>query len=110
MMGHCGAIAGIASPPANVGERLNTVLDPKESDRDLRFELPEGAKNPSTEPSLGFRLTAICTCEQPEAFSRALLDRFKVVCLDDQIDRLHPSEKAPFLSHVFRSSLDRGFG
>jgi hypothetical protein len=110
MKGHCSVIADIDSAPVNVGEKLNVVLDPKESERDLHFDIPEGAKNPSTESSLAFRLTGTCTCDPLEALSRALLDGFKVVCLDDQVDGLCLSENTSFISHVFHLPLDRGFG
>jgi MoxR-like ATPase len=104
--GYCGVMDSIDAAPAKVSERLNGLLDPKETASDMFFDIPENSKEPRVDYHRNFRLIATCTADRLEALSPALLNRFNVVYLDNQLEDLGDLEKQRFMSHIFRSVLD----
>jgi MoxR-like ATPase len=106
MKGRCGVIDSIDIAPAKVSEHLNAVLDSKETIADMIFEIPENTKNPVVDFHPDFRLIATCQYANLEALSPALLNRFNVVYLDDQLSGLGESEKQAFIQHILYETLD----
>jgi hypothetical protein len=107
--GRCGVIDSIDAAPAKVSERLNALLDSKETKDDLIFEIPENTKNPIVEFHPDFRLIATCQYDHLEALSPALLNRFNIVYLDDQLENLTEGEQRQFIKHIFEATIDHDF-
>jgi MoxR-like ATPase len=106
MKGRCGVIDNIDAAPSQVSERLNTLFDHKETMRDLVFEIPENPKNPIINFHPDFRLIATCQSRHLQSLSPALLNRFNVIYLDNQIANLNDIEKQKFILHIFQETID----
>jgi hypothetical protein len=91
-------IACTASVHASVNKRLSTLLDAKESERNVESNLRERTKNPPVELKDGLGLTVTCRSAHLERLFRTLFDGFKVKYLTDRVIHLHRSEGIVFIS------------
>jgi midasin (ATPase involved in ribosome maturation) len=99
--GYCGVLDNIHFAPAKVSERLNSLLDPKESSEDFLFEIPEISKNPIIKIHEDFRLIATASDEYLDSMSPALLNRFTIINLDDQLQDLTEDKFFNFIKFIF---------
>ena len=84
--GYSGIFDNISSAPAKVIESLNALLDPKDSDEDYYFEIPQNISEPKIRIHPDFLFVATCTLSQMENLSPAFLNRFTVINLEDQLE------------------------
>ena len=69
-------------------ERMNGLLDPKEKEEDYIFELPENQEIGTIPINKGFHFIGTCNIRKIEELSPALLNRFFVLSVDNQLNDL----------------------
>ena len=87
--GFSGVFDNINSAPAKVIESLNALLDPKDSDEENYFEIPQNYNEPKIRIHPDFLFIGTCVIEEMEKLSPAFLNRFSVINLEDQLDNLN---------------------
>ncbi len=85
--GFSGIFDNINSAPAKVIESLNALLDPKDSDEDNYFEIPQNYNEPRIRIHHDFLFIGTCVIEEMEKLSPAFLNRFTVINLEDQLEK-----------------------
>ena len=86
--GNSGVFDNLNAAQAKVTERTNGLLDPKEKEDDYFFELPENPEIGKIPINKGFHFIATCNIRKIEELSPALLNRFFVLSVDDQLTDL----------------------
>ena len=87
--GNSGVFDNLNAAQAKVTERTNGLLDPKEKEEDYFFELPENPEIGTIPINKGFHFIATCNIRKIEELSPALLNRFFVLSVDDQLTNLN---------------------
>ena len=86
--GYSGVFTNISSAQTKVAERLNGLFDPKDTEDDYFFDLSENAENPIIPINKNFLFVATCNTDKLKELSPALLNRFMVINLSDQLENL----------------------
>jgi hypothetical protein len=107
--GQCGVIDNIEFAPPKISERLNSLLDPKESPEEMIFEIPENSKNFIIQIHPDFRLIATCCDKNLDSLSHALINRFNVIYHDYQLIDLSSEELLALINFLFHSHLDQKY-
>jgi midasin (ATPase involved in ribosome maturation) len=102
--GHCGVLDCIDAAAGKVSERLNGLLDPKETAEDVFFDVPENSNHPKVNYYPHFLLISFSTYEGLDALSPALLNRFNVVYLS-QLEGMNSDDRQALISPLFRITL-----
>lgn len=102
----CGVLDSIDFAPAKVSEKLNGLLDPKLMEGDMKFDIPENPKENQIDINPNFRLIATSNEENLDSISPALLNRFNIIYLDDQLYQLEDYEKENLVKFLFFNELD----
>ena len=84
--GYSGVVDNISSAPSKVIESLNALLDPKDTDEDYFFEIPQNTSEPRIRIHPDFLFVGTCTLDQMDKLSPAFLNRFTVINLEDQLE------------------------
>ena len=90
--GKCVVLDCINEAPSRVIERLNGLLDKKNSDKEAVFEVPENTKKPLIKISKDFRIICTSNFEKINQISPAFVNRFEVIVLEDQLKGLTESK------------------
>ena len=91
--GYSGTFDNISSAPAKVIESLNALLDPKDTDEDYYFEIPQNTSEPRIRIHPDFLFVTTCTLDQMDKLSPAFLNRFTVINLEDQLEGASEKEE-----------------
>ena len=86
--GFSGVFTNISSAQTKVAERLNGLFDPKDTEEDYFFELSENADNPIIQINKNFLFVATCNTDKLKDLSPALLNRFMIINISDQLQNL----------------------
>jgi len=86
--GNCVVLDCINEAPSRVIERLNGLLDKKNSDKEAVFEVPENSKKPLIKIDQDFRIICTSNFEKINQISPAFVNRFEVIVLEDQLKGL----------------------
>ena len=86
--GKCIVLDCINEAPSRVIERLNGLLDKKNSDKEAVFEVPENTKKPLIKINKDFRIICTSNFEKINQISPAFVNRFEVIVLEDQLKGL----------------------
>ena len=86
--GYSGVFTNISSAQTKVAERLNGLFDPKDTEDDYIFILSENAENPIIPINKNFLFVSTCNKSKLKDLSPALLNRFMVIHLSDQLEDL----------------------
>ena len=86
--GNSGVFDNLNAAQAKVIERMNGLLDPKEKEEDYIFELPENPEIGTIPINKGFHFIVTCNIRKIEELSPALLNRFFVLSVDNQLNDL----------------------
>jgi len=86
--GYSGVFTNISSAQTKVAERLNGLFDPKDTEEDYFFDLSENAENPVIPINKNFLFVSTCNTDKLKELSPALLNRFMVINLSDQLVNL----------------------
>ena len=101
--GYSGVFDNISYAPAKVIESLNALLDPKDTDEDYFFEIPQNASEPRIRIHKDFLFVATCTLSQMEKLSPAFLNRFTVINLEDQLEGATKNEEKEAIKYMIES-------
>lgn len=86
IQGMCCVLESLDEAPATVLERLNGLLDQKYDKNDRYFDIPENSANPQVKIKEQFRIIATSNIEKLSQMSPAVLNRFDIIVLENQID------------------------
>jgi len=78
-------------------------LDPKDTDEDYYFEIPQNVEEPKIRIHKDFLFVATCALSQMEKLSPAFLNRFTVINLDDQLERATEKEEKEAINYLIES-------
>ena len=90
--GNCVVLDCINEAPSRVIERLNGLLDKKNSKKEEKFEVPENSSNPEINIDKDFRIICTSNFEKINQISPAFVNRFEVIVLEDQLKSLGDSK------------------
>ena len=90
--GYSGVFTNISSAQTKVAERLNGLFDPKDTEEDYKFDLSENAENPDIKIHKNFLFISTCNIDKLRELSPALLNRFMVINVSDQLEGLSDEE------------------
>jgi len=95
--GNCVVLDCINEAPSRVIERLNGLLDKKNSKKEEKFEVPENTTNPEININKDFRIICTSNFEKINQISPAFVNRFEVIVLEDQLKGLGDSKIKKFI-------------
>ena len=84
--GYLGLFDGINAAPTKVIESLNSLLEPKDSEKDYKFEIRQNIKEPEVEINKNFLFIATCPLSKINNLSPALLNRLTIINIEDQLE------------------------
>jgi len=90
--GNCVVLDCINEAPSRVIERLNGLLDKKNSKKEEKFEVPENTSKPEIDINKDFRIICTSNFEKINQISPAFINRFEVIVLEDQLKGLGDSK------------------
>ena len=86
--GNCIVLDSIDEAPSRVIERLNGLLDKKNSEEEEKFEVPENTAQPEIRINKDFRIICTSNFKKINQISPAFVNRFEVICLENQLKGL----------------------
>ena len=95
--GNCVVLDCINEAPSRVIERLNGLLDKKNSKKEEIFEVPENTSNPEIKINRDFRIICTSNFDKINQISPAFVNRFEVIVLEDQLKGLKDSKIKSFI-------------
>ena len=95
--GNCVVLDCINEAPSRVIERLNGLLDKKNSKKEEVFEVPENSADPEIIINKDFRIICTSNFDKINQISPAFVNRFEVVVLEDQLKGLTESQIKNFI-------------
>ena len=101
--GYSGVFDNISSAPAKVIESLNALLDPKDTDEDYYFEIPQNVEEPRIRIHKDFLFVETCSLSQMEKLSPAFLNRFTVINLEDQLEGATEKKEKEAINYIIES-------
>ena len=91
---------------ATVGERLNGLLDKKNNADEEYFDLPENTEELRIPIHKNFRMICTCNINNIKDMSPAFVNRFDVIVLENQLEKLNDTQLGELISNLF-ISLER---
>jgi hypothetical protein len=88
---------------STVCERLNGLLDKKNNEDEKYFDLPENSDNPKIPIDEKFRIICTCNINNIKDMSPAFVNRFDVIVLENQLEKLNDSQLSELISNLFIS-------
>ena len=85
--GKCAVLDSINEAPSTVTEKLNGLLDKKYSIEEEYFDVPENPLNSKIKIDEYFRIICTCNYNKLKEQSPAFLNRFDIICLENQITK-----------------------
>ena len=104
--GNSGVLVNLNSAQSKVTERLNGLLDPKDVEEDYFFDIPENSKEPKIKIDKNFRLYATCDINYLSQISPALLNRFNVIVIDDQLEDTNLNDINKLVNIIMKKDLE----
>ena len=104
--GNSGVLVNLNSAQSKVTERLNGLLDPKDLEEDYFFDIPENSKEPKIKIDKNFRLYATCDINYLSQISPALLNRFNVIVIDNQLELTNLEDIKKLVSIIMKKDLE----
>ena len=77
--------------------------DPKDTDKDYYFEIPQNVEEPKIRILKDFLFVATCSLSQMEKLSPAFLNRFKVINLEEQLEGATEKEEKEAIKYIIES-------
>ncbi len=100
--GNCVILDCINEAPSRVIERLNSLLDKKNSKKEAIFEVPENTKEPVIKINENFRIICTSNFDKINQISPAFVNRFEVIVLEDQLKGLSNEKLIKFLCNKYQ--------
>ena len=77
--------------------------DPKDTDKDYYFEIPQNVEEPMIRIHKDFLFVATCALSQMEKLSPAFLNRFTVINLEDQLEGATEKKEKEAINYIIES-------
>ena len=104
--GYSGVFTNISSAQTKVAERLNGLFDPKDTEEDYKFDLSENAENPIIPINKNFLFVSTCNTDKLKELSPALLNRFMVINLSDQLENLKNTDIIELIKIILENEYE----
>ena len=101
--GYSGLFVNINSAPTKVIESLNSLLEPKDSEKDYKFEIRQNIKESEIAIHKNFLFIATCPLSKINDLSPALLNRFTIINLEDQLENATIEEEKEAIKCIIES-------
>ena len=101
--GYSGVFDNISSATSKVIESLNALLEPKDSEEDNYFDIPQNALEPRIRIHPNFLFIGTYLLDQMEKLSPAFLNRFTVINLEDQLEGVSENEEKVAIRYIIES-------
>lgn len=101
--GYSGVFDNISSATSKVIESLNALLEPKDTEEDYYFEIPQNTLEPRIRIHPNFLFIGTCLIDQMEKLSPAFLNRFTVINLEDQLEGASENEEKEAIRYIIES-------
>ncbi len=88
---------------ATVCERLNGLLDKKNNENEEYFDLPENTEKLKISINKNFRIICTCNINNIKDMSPAFVNRFDVIVLENQLEKLNDSQISQLIANLFIS-------
>jgi MoxR-like ATPase len=88
---------------ATVGEKLNRLLDKKNNAYKEFFDLPENTENSNIPIHKNFRMICTCNINNIKDMFPAFVNRFHVIVLENQLEKLNDSQFSELIAILFNS-------
>ena len=101
--GYSGVFDNIYSAPTKVIESLNSLLEPRDTEEDYKFEIRQNIKEPEIVVHKNFLFIATCPLSKINDLSPALLNRFTIINLEDQLENATIEEEKEAIKFIIES-------
>ena len=101
--GYSGVFDNISCAPSKVIESLNALLDPKDTEEDYFFDIPQNVDEPKIRIHKNFLFIGTCILSQMEKLAPAFLNRFTVINLEDQLEDASENEEKNAIKYKIES-------
>jgi MoxR-like ATPase len=91
---------------ATVGERLNGLLDKKNSEEETYFDVPENPEELQIKIHKNFRMICTCNINKIKEMSPAFVNRFDVIVLENQLEDITDESLSELITY-FMLSFER---
>ena len=105
--GYSGVFTNISSAQTKVTERLNGLFDPKDTEEDYFFDLSENSENPKIQINKIFFFVGTCNIDKLKGLSPALLNRFMVINISDQLEDLKEDEIRKLIKVILENDYEK---
>ena len=104
--GFSGVFDNISACPSKTIESINGLFDPKDTEEEQFFEIPQNTKEPKIEINEDFFFIGTCFLEDMDKLSPAFLNRFCVINLDDQLEGISEESEKSAINYIIKSISD----
>ena len=101
--GYSGVFDNINSANSKVIESLNSLLEPKDTEEDYYFEIPQNTLEPKIRIHPNFLFIGTSVIDQIEKLSPAFLNRFTVINLENQLEGASENEEKEAIKYIIES-------
>jgi MoxR-like ATPase len=98
--GYSGIFLNVDSVDSKILERINCLLDQKESEDDNYFKISENPNLDKIKINEKFRFFCTCSLDKLDSLSDAFLNRLTVINIDNQFENLNIYEDLPNLIKI----------
>ena len=85
---------------------MNGLFDPKDTEEDYKFDLSENAENPIIPINKNFLFVSTCNTDKLKELSPALLNRFMVINLSDQLENLKNNDILELIKIILENEYE----
>ena len=100
--GNCVVLDSINEAPSRVIERLNGLLDKKNSEDEEKFEIPEDSAESEIKIHEDFRIICTSNFRKINQISPSFVNRFEVIVLEDQFNGIVDSKMKELIKFLFK--------
>ena len=100
--GYSGLFLNIDSTDNKILERINCLLDQKETEKDNIFKIPENPNLGSIKIDPNFHFYCTCSYDKLDSLSDAFLNRLTVINIDDQLEGMNKKDYSELIEIIFR--------
>ena len=98
--GYSGIFLNIESTDPKILERINCLLDQKDTENDNIFKIPENPNRGNIQINSNFHFYCTCSLEKMDSLSDAFLNRLTVIVIDDQLNGLNKDNYTKLITSI----------
>ena len=92
----------IDSTDTKILERINSLLDQKETEKEKIFKIPENPNLGSVEINPNFHFYCTCSYDKLDSLSDAFLNRLTIINIDDQLEGMNKKDYSELIEAIFK--------